>query len=288
MMYRSNNILALVPPDEDGQLILKQTLFIQKSLGMNIFILNVIKEPSFFNTLFRPRKLSYKRNEALNELKKFVENFVDGEIPRYMALRVKSGNTLRILFLQSKNGGYEFMIVDKSESPGGLSRYETDKLISRSVCPVMTINKAHFTDNFKKIIIPVDISRATSKKLLWATYFAKKFNAKIEIVSALNVNLSTRNSLAWKNAEKLKYMLIKRGVECEVTVLKTQIREKHKVIIEHIEKEKPGLVIIRTHEESNMTGTAIGKFVSEIVHECKMPVFTVNRLINPMPVDFEY
>ncbi|MDD4143064.1 MAG: universal stress protein [Prolixibacteraceae bacterium] len=288
MMYRSNNILALVPPDEDGQLILKQTLFIQKSLGMNIFILNVIKEPSFFNTLFRPRKLSYKRNEALNELKKFVENFVDGEIPRYMALRVKSGNTLRILFLQSKNGGYEFMIVDKSESPGGLSRYETDKLISRSVCPVMTINKDHFTDNFKKIIIPVDISRATSKKLLWATYFAKKFNAKIEIVSALNVNLSTRNSLAWKNAEKLKYMLIKRGVECEVTVLKTQIREKHKVIIEHIEKEKPGLVIIRTHEESNMTGTAIGKFVSEIVHECKMPVFTVNRLINPMPVDFEY
>lgn len=287
-MYRSNNILALVPPDEDGQLILKQTLFIQKSLGMNIFILNVIKEPSFFNTLFRPRKLSYKRNEALNELKKFVENFVDGEIPRYMALRVKSGNTLRILFLQSKNGGYEFMIVDKSESPGGLSRYETDKLISRSVCPVMTINKDHFTDNFKKIIIPVDISRATSKKLLWATYFAKKFNAKIEIVSALNVNLSTRNSLAWKNAEKLKYMLIKRGVECEVTVLKTQIREKHKVIIEHIEKEKPGLVIIRTHEESNMTGTAIGKFVSEIVHECKMPVFTVNRLINPMPVDFEY
>jgi nucleotide-binding universal stress UspA family protein len=255
---------------------------------MNIFILNVIKEPSFFNTLFRPRKLSYKRNEALNELKKFVENFVDGEIPRYMALRVKSGNTLRILFLQSKNGGYEFMIVDKSESPGGLSRYETDKLISRSVCPVMTINKDHFTDNFKKIIIPVDISRATSKKLLWATYFAKKFNAKIEIVSALNVNLSTRNSLAWKNAEKLKYMLIKRGVECEVTVLKTQIREKHKVIIEHIEKEKPGLVIIRTHEESNMTGTAIGKFVSEIVHECKMPVFTVNRLINPMPVDFEY
>lgn len=288
MMYRSNNILALVPPDEDGQLILKQTLFIQKSLGMNIFILNVIKEPSLFNTLFRPRKLSYKRNEALNELKKFVENFVDGEIPRYMALRVKSGNTLRILFLQSKNGGYEFMIVDKSESPGGLSRYETDKLISRSVCPVMTINKDHFTDNFKKIIIPVDISRATSKKLLWATYFAKKFNAKIEIVSALNVNLSTRNSLAWKNAEKLKYMLIKRGVECEVTVLKTQIREKHKVIIEHIEKEKPGLVIIRTHEESNMTGTAIGKFVSEIVHECKMPVFTVNRLINPMPVDFEY
>ncbi len=288
MVYRSNNILALVPPDENGKLILKQTLFFQKSLGMNIFVLNIVDKPSFFEKIFRTRKLAYKKNEALDELKKFVENIVGGKIPGYMALRVKSGKRFRILFLQSKNGGYEFMIVDKSGSPGGLGRYETDKLISRSVCPVMTINKDHFTDNFKKIIIPVDISRATSKKLLWATYFAKKFNAKIEIVSALNVNLSTRNSLAWKNAEKLKYMLIKRGVECEVTILKTQSREKQKVIIDHITKEKPGLVIIRTHEKSSMTGTQIGKFVSEIVHECKMPVFTVNRFMNPMPVDFDY
>jgi nucleotide-binding universal stress UspA family protein len=277
-----------VPPDENGKLILKQTLFFQKSLGMNIFILNIIDQPSFFRRVFPSRKSAYLKNEALSELKKFVESSVGGKIPEYMALRVKSGKSLRILFLQSKNGGYEFMIVDKSESPGGLNRYEFDKLISRAVCPVMAINKDHFTDNFKKIIIPVDISRATSKKLLWATYFAKKFNAKIEIVSALNVNLSSRNSLAWKNAEKLKYMLIKRGVECDVTILKTQSREKNKVIIDHIEKEKPGLVIIRTHEESNMTGTQIGRFVSEIVHECRMPVFTVNRFINPMPVDFEY
>lgn len=288
MIYRSNNILALVPPDENGQLILKQTLFFQKALGMNIFILNIVNKPSILEKVFRSRKLAYKYNKALIELKKFVQNIVGSDIPGYLALRVKSGKPLRILFLQSKNGGYEFMIVDKSESPGGLSRYEIDKLISKSVCPVMTINKDHFTDNFKKIIIPVDISRTTTKKLLWATYFAKKFNAKIEIVSALNVNLSTRNSLAWKNAEKLKYMLIKRGVECDVTILKTPSREKHEVIIDHIEKERPGLVIIRTHEKANILGTQIGKFVSEIVHECKMPVFTVNKSKNPMPVDFEY
>ena len=226
--------------------------------------------------------------EALNELKKFVENFVGGKIPGYIALRVKSGKLFRILFMQSKNGGYEFMVVEKSDSPGGLNRYEIDRLISSSVCPVMSINKDHYYDSVKKIIIPVDISRTTSKKLLWATYFAKKFNAKIEIVSALNVNISTRNSLAWKNAEKLKYMLIQRGIECEVTVLKTQSREKHKIIIDHIEKENPGLVIIRTHERSSLTGSQIGKFVSEIIHECKMPVFTVNRFINPMPIDFEY
>ncbi len=288
MMYRSNNILAFIPPNEDGKLILRQTLFFQKSLDMRIFILNIINKPSILKQIFSSKKLSHLKTEALIELKRFIEDAIGEALTGVLSLRIQSGKPLRILFSQSKKGGYEFMIIDKSESQGGLSRYETDKIISRSVCPVMTINKDYYIDEIKKIIIPVDISQATTKKLLWATYFAKKFNAKIEIVSALNVNLSARNSLAWKNAEKLKYLLLKRGVECEVKVLKTQSRDKFKDIIEYIEKENPGLIIIRTHEESTMSGSKIGRFVSEIVHQCKMPVFTVNRFINPMPIDFEY
>lgn len=288
MIYRSNNILALISPDEDGKLILNQTLFFQKSLGMNVFLLNILKKPSLYNKLFRARNLTFKKDESLERLKKFVKSVVEGEVPEFMALRVKVGNPLQIMLLQSKKGGYEFMIVDKSGSQQGLNKYEIDKFISRSVCPVMTINKDHFTDNFKKIIIPVDVSRATSKRLLWATYFARKFNAKIEIVSALKSNLSSRNSLAWKNAEKLKYMLFQRGIKCNVTILTAHSWEYHKVIVNYIEKEKPGLVIIRTHEEASTTGTQISTFVSKIVHQCKMPVFTVNKFINPMPVDFEY
>jgi len=287
-MYRSNNILALIPPDGDGKKILNQALFFQENLGMRIFILNIIDKPSMFNRLFLPEKVQNMKKEALRIQQEFVTKAIGSDIPRNLAIRVKAGNLLKVLLAQSKNGGYEFMIIDKSHSPGSLIRYETDKIISRSYCPVMTINKDYPIKEIKKIIIPVDISQATKKKLLWATYFAKKFEAKITIVSALNINLSSRRSLAWRNAEKLKYMLHQRGVDCEVEILKTTSKEKHKVIYEYIKKEQPGMVIIRTHQESNMSGTQIGKFVSEIVHNCKMPIFTVNRFLYPMPVDFEY
>ena len=113
-----------------------------------------------------------------------------------------------------------------------------------------------------------------------------KFNAKIQIVSALNRNIDETKSLAFKNAVKIKHLLWDRGVECDVKILKVNMQNKHQAILDYINKEKPELVIIRTHQESIFAETNIGKFVSEIVHGCTMPVFTVNY--SQKPIDSLY
>lgn len=274
-------------PNKEGEGVLKQSLFFQKSLGMRIFIYNIIDKPSITERLFNPKKSEYLQQDALKHLQEFVEHSVQGKVRDKLSYRVKMGNPGKILLRQAKMGGYEFMIIDKSEPEGGLTREETNKIISRSECPALSVNKNYYVDEIEKIVIPVDISQSTKKKLLWATYFAKKYGATIKIVSALSINISTNKSLAWKNAEKLKQMLLERGIKCDVDILKAKGQEKHKVILDYIHKENPGLIILRTHQESNMAGTEIGKFVSEIVHGCQIPVFTVNRFLNPMPVDFE-
>jgi nucleotide-binding universal stress UspA family protein len=287
MRYRTNNILALVRPNKEGESVLKQTLFFQKSLGMRIFIYNIIDKLSIFERLFNPKKSKYLQEDALRHLQEFVEHSVQGEVRNKLTYRVKMGNPGKVLLRQAKMGGYEFMIIDKSEPEGGLTREETDKIISRSECPVLSVNKNYYVDEITKIVIPVNISQSTKKKLLWATYFAKKYGATIKIVSALSINISANKSLAWKNAEKLKQILLERGFKCDVDILKAKGQEKHEVILDYIHKENPGLIILRTHQESNMAGTEIGKFVSELVHGSQIPVFTVNRFLNPMPVDFE-
>ena len=71
-------------------------------------------------------------------------------------------------------------------------------------------------------------------------------------------------------------MLREQDVHCEVEVLRTQCDKKHETILDYIEKEQPGLIIIRTHQESIFTSARIGKFVSGIVHGCKNPVLSVN------------
>lgn len=266
---------------------MQQVLFFRKSLQMRVFVLDLIKPFSVFSKKFRTKILAQKIADAKEQLKKFIEESIQKTIPDDVIVRIIAGEVISTLTKESKNGGYEFMIIDKSaeKASGMLSKNEVDKIISHSFCPVLAINKNFPINEINKIVIPIDISQTTKKRLRWATFFAKKYNAKVCIVSALNINISETRSLAYKNADKIRTMLTERGVSCDVKILKVHHQQKHKVILNYIEEEKPELVIIRTHQESIFTGARIGKFVSEIVHGCKMPVFTVGHS-QPFPVDF--
>lgn len=287
MRYRSNNILALVPPGEEGIHILKQAVFFQQTLGMKVFLYRIIEPPSLFSGIFHAKKAKRERNQALNALREFAGKVIPENIISHFTYRIKSGNKLTVLLRQSKKGGYEFMIIGKDGKEGCLEPNELDKLISRAVIPVMSVSKKHLVNSINHILIPVNVLQTTSKKLLWATYFAKKYNAKITIVSALSLNIELKHSLAWRNAEKLKHMLTQRGISSAVDIIKEPERDTHDVIIDYIDKVKPDMVIIRTHQDSSQKDLHIGKFVSNVIHGSKIPVFTVNRFLQPMPIDFE-
>lgn len=287
MRYRSNNILALIPNGEDGIQLLKQAAFFQQTLGMKVFLYRIIETPSLFSRIFHAKKEKKERKQALKELREFASASIPENIIRHFTYRIKGGRKLPVLLRQSKRGGYEFIITCKDGMENCLETTDLDKLISRSAIPVMTVSKKHHISSINHILIPVNVLQTTRKKLLWATYFAKKYNAKITIVSVLSLNIELKHSLAWRNAEKLKHMLTQRGISSEVVIIKESEKDKHDVIIDYIEKEKPDMVIIRTHQESSQKDMQIGKFVSHVVHGSKVPVFTVNRFLQPMPIDFE-
>lgn len=289
MKYRSNTILAFLPKHQDGELVLNQAIFFEKALGMRIFVLNILKYFSILPHKFRIRKVQKIKNSALLELAEFVKNTIQKEIPEDIILRIKFGKTVQTLIRESRKGGYEFMIIDKCKKnhSEALTRNQVNKIINRSYCPVLILNTEFPVKEVDKIVIPVDISQTTKKRLLWASMFAKKFKAKIQIVSALTVNIDEEKSLAFSNAEKIRKMLTERGIDSEVKVIKTHSQETHKVILDYIEKENPGMVIIRTHQESMFPRGNIGKFVSEIVQGCKVPVFAVGYSKQNLPADFE-
>lgn len=280
MKYRSNSILAHIPQNRKGERILKQALYFKEALGMRIFLMDIIKTGSILLSNPKSRKNQIRHQGALNKFTDFVKKVLQKEISDNIILRINWGKVVNTLITESEHGGHEFVIIDKSEKNNaeGLTKSEVDRYVSKSYCPVLTVNNESPITEVKKIVIPIDISQRTKKQLYWATFFAKKLKAKIHIVSALNVNITETKSLAYKNAEKLKNMLESRGVKCDIKILKVGKQPRHQVIMKYIEEEKPELVIIRTHQEFTFSGKKIGKFVSEIIHGCKIPVFTVGGI----------
>jgi len=273
----SSSILTFVPQNNAGMNILSQSVDIQQSLGLRMFVMDIVRKKSSFPWSTGKKQLFHQQKAATKKLDDFVLETTKKEISKGLITRIRHGNALTTLIKESIKGGYEFIVVDKSKNhyKGALKRKEIDKLVSKAHCPVLTINKNNPIKSIHKIVVPIDISLATKKKLYWASFFAEKCNAKIHIISVLNINIEETKSLAYRNADNLKNMLLKRGIECEVTIVKAQKQKKQEVILKYIEELEPDLVLIRTHQEYRFSGKLIGKFVSDIIHNCKVPVFTV-------------
>ncbi|MFV0590883.1 MAG: universal stress protein [Draconibacterium sp.] len=278
MKQEEYSILALISPNKEGETVLKEALYLQKTLRVKLVILNVIKEPGFFERNFQPEETELTLKKAKEELTEFVEKVVENKLPDTIVISVRAGNPVNVLLEKSKSDSLEFLLIDKSNSnyPGAMTKEEVDELISLSRCPVLTVNKDFGVPKIKNIAIPIDITQSTKKRLLWASFLARRFNAKITILSALKANINEKKSLALKNAQKIRHLMWDHNIECDIKILRTHDQEAHQAILEYIKEEKPELVIIRTHQESIFSNTQIGVFVSEIVHGSKLPVFTVN------------
>lgn len=284
MKQKDYSILALISPNKEGETVLKEALYLQNSLEVKLVILNVIKEPGFFERNFQPEETELAIKNAKQELTDFVRKVIGKEIPNNIVISVRAGDPVDVLLEKSKTDSLEFLLIDKSDSnyPGALTKEEVDKLISLSKCPVLTVNKDFGVPEIKNIAIPIDITQSTKKRLLWAQFLAKKHGAKITILSALKANIDVEKSLALKNAQKIQQLLQDHDIQCDIKILKVYNQDSHQVILEYIKEEKPELMIIRTHQESIFSNKNIGKFVSEIVHGSQLPVFTVNYTPNPI------
>ena len=52
MDERLNGILALIPQSKDRELVLKEALYFQQTLGIRLFVLNVVKAPFHILQIF--------------------------------------------------------------------------------------------------------------------------------------------------------------------------------------------------------------------------------------------
>lgn len=281
MKYKLHDVLALVPLNDDGKIVLQQATNLQKVLDCRVFVLHVIPPISFFTRQFNAGKVKELKDAAMRELADFVGNFYAGTIPENVILKVIAGRLVPSLIKLGQGEDFLFMILKKSpdakDSRERLNQHGIDAVIGHSFCPVLSINGDSTAEKINNILIPIDISEGTNKRLLWASMFAKKTGARIQIVSALNINIDEHKSLALKNAEKIKAMLHERKIECDVEILKVHGHVKHEMVLSYINDKKPDFVIIRKHHVSAKVTTTIGDFAQEIIHGSQIPVFTVSQ-----------
>lgn len=272
-------ILAPVPLGSDCKIAIQQAMVFHKVYDSEIILLHVETEFSFFHKLLRPDRLKKHIKRAKKKLKKYAKNYFGGEIPDFISMQVSIGELIEEILLAAKKTKCDLIIISKGERIFSrlsfLKNENADKLISGAVCPVLTISGKHTEKGIKDILIPVDITKKITNKVAWVKYLAEKFNAKVHVISVLNMEIPPLKSLAYRKALEIETSMKKAGLEVNVELLKAKNQSMHEVVLSYIGELKPDLVLMMTHQESILFDNYIGKFAGEIIHRSESPVFNL-------------
>lgn len=279
-------ILVPIALTREGEIAIEQAFKFHEVFGSKLIIMNVIpraRQRTGFLTRETPTQVLEK---AYIKLEEFVRRFFNGELPEFINLQVRCGDLISSIIETSKEFSSQLIIIKKSSRIIGkfaaFRRHNADKLIGQSFCPVLTISENFTHEGIREIVMPVDISKKTDDKVRWAIYLAKSFNAKVTIISVLDINIETRTSLAYRKAVSIEEQLEAENIDCKVHLITEPSGKHYEVFLRQVEKVNPDLIIIMTHEESILFGEYIGPFASEVIHRAIQPVFNVVPRVGAM------
>lgn len=151
----------------------------------------------------------------------------------------------------------------------------TFRVISRSNSPVICINKAREM-NFKKIVMPIDLSKSSRQKLPKALHIAQLYDAEVDILLVLEENHPLNKQKLVLYGNQVADMLAKKKVK-SVTHFVTG-GKYHKMITKHADKVNADLLVIMTQAEYTYMELFVDKTAMHIINGTDIPVLSMRPL----------
>ncbi|MFV0268821.1 MAG: universal stress protein [Draconibacterium sp.] len=274
-----HHILVPVTLDEHGINSIRQALILSRKFDSKVTLLYVAPRFSMLGKYYRPmERLHYKR-EAFARFKKFVKDFFDQGIPGFIRLKLRKGSLQKWVVSFIHRAKYDLVVINKrlGNDASGLRKWsdQVSQMVAEAYCPVVTFDGVPSEEEKHKILVPIDIRRRYNHNVKWAAELAKKYNAKIHLMSVLNEKMKRENSSIHIKIWKIEDWLLKQDIACETTLLRGDEKEMHKIVPDFINESKPDMVVIMTNQEVLINIKSIGKMASNVIKQSEYPVFTI-------------
>ncbi len=152
----------------------------------------------------------------------------------------------------------------------------TYRTIQNAPCPIITLRQNPLRKEIKNIVVPLDSTRDSLKKIDIAVKWAKHLKAKIHLLAVtaffeeLRVDVKAISAKV-KEAEK---KLIEAGVDYESHIIRHQAPSES--VLEYSYKKHADLITIVTGQEALWNEMLFGSSARNIVSESTIPVLCLN------------
>ncbi len=149
------------------------------------------------------------------------------------------------------------------------------RVVRTAPCPVMTIPRKKEPVQFKKIVLPLDVTKETTQKVGVAIRLAKLFGATIHAISVssiLDEYLHDTTRLRWL-LEKVAEEIQQAGVPVVTHVLRHE--RVSKSVIDYAVSVDADLIIIMVRQERRWNEMIIGSTARSVIENSPIPVLSL-------------
>jgi nucleotide-binding universal stress UspA family protein len=222
---------------------------------------------------------------ARGMLERIVGHSASGVRVRLEATR---GTTFGVILDRATSHRSDLIVLGASARPRPSFRSASglaDELAAETECPVLTVPE-DFGDSFgKRILLPVDFSEATDAAVHWASVFATRFDAQVDVVHALGrpsfepAGLLARSSCfgriagAVRRLQNIERRLRDAGVRATSNVLVEA--PPLQAILELGERGPYDLVVVGVHERNPVSSRPGTGMVATLRRKSRIPLLSV-------------
>ena len=274
-----NNILVPVDFGKPSMLALDKAVHMANHFRCGLHVLHVensaiiplTKDGNFFTAGKQPDKKDNQEKLAQLEDKYFKK--VDAGLPCKAVM--EKGNTEQVIVEYSIRNHIDFIVVGKSNRVllGNLFQsLSINRLARKTNSAIVTVKSKPAFENIRNIVLPVG-THLPLRKIMFASYLAEKFNARIHLIALTKRFPVTRvedTLYLYKTYQLLKEKTAL-SVECH-TIPGANIADS---TLEYAQQINADLIVVNPGKELLLSGFINRMFARFITNESRIPVMTI-------------
>lgn len=217
------------------------------------------------------------RRDAKIELQRIVEQNSKVLTGGKLKIKLRKGKVYKELAMQAKLSEAALVVVGTH----GISGFEefwigsnAFKIISYAACPVISIRYDYnFEKPIKRIIVPIDNSTDSIKKIPMAAKLAKAFDAEIHLLSIYTTKLVSLKKKVDRHVLAAEKYLAKENVVFITKVI--QSNNLPKSVVEYSNEVKADMIVIMTDQDKANLSILMGDYSQKIINLSSMPILSV-------------
>jgi nucleotide-binding universal stress UspA family protein len=194
---------------------------------------------------------------------------------------IVKGNVSREIIKIAKNDKVDFIMMGTHGTSGGDSYWvgsNAFKVVINAPCPVVTIRNGFIRKQLTKIVLPIDASKHTRKKVTITADVAELYNAEIYVVGVTETSFSKIIKKVETWVKQTTDYLDQRGIRNKAEMLKgSNITD---MTIDYAKSINAELISIMTEQGQHPISLLMGPYAQHMVNNSPIPVLTIRPKIS--------